>query len=191
MKNIYDIFTENSVEIPEDKRTAIDKAIKDNYITINEAEKIRNARDNYKEQLDTAKTSLEKFKDVDVDKLNGKIESLKNELTDKQNEFDAAMANKDFEYLLDGAIKESGAKNVTAVKALLGDLKTLRESKNQAEDIKTALEGIKSENDYLFNSAEPIKNPVKGSGGIPAEKTIEELSNMSFEEYKQYRNQNK
>ena len=189
MKNIYDIFTENGVEIPEDKKTAIDKAIKENYITVKEAEKIRNARDNYKEQLDTATTSLDKFKGVDVEKLNGEIEDLKTKLTNKQTEFDAAMANKDFEYLLDGAITASGAKNVKAVKALL-DIDTLKASKNQAEDIKTALEGIKTDNDYMFNSAEPIKNPVKGSGGVPADKTIEEISNMSFEEYKKYRNQN-
>ena len=190
MKNIYDILNGISVEIPEDKRAELDEALKENYVTINEADKLRTARDNYKGQLDTATSALDKFKGVDVDTLKGEIETLKTTIASNKAKFDAAMADKDFDYLLDGAIKESGAKNVTAVKALLGDLKALRESKNQAEDIKTAIEGIKTENDYMFNSAEPIKNPIKGTGGIPAEKTIEELSNMSFEEYKKYRNQN-
>ena len=65
----------------------------------------------------------------------------------------------EFNSALDNAIISSKAKNSKAVKALL-DLETLKSSKNQPEDIKTALEKIKSENDYLFESAEPIKNPV-------------------------------
>lgn len=188
MKNIYDILSGIEVEIPEDKRTALDKAIKENYITINEAEKIRGQRDNYKGQLDTAKESLEKFKGVDVEGLNKKITDLTTELANKQTAFDQALADKEFDYDLESAIKDSGAKNVKAVKALL-DVETLKKSQNRTEDIKTALEGIKTDNDYMFNSAEPIKNPVKGGGGVPAEKTIEEISNMSFEEYKKYRNQ--
>ena len=48
------------------------------------------------------------------------------------------------------------------------DLDTLRSSKNQNEDIKAAIEGCQKEHDFLFESSEPIKNPVGGTDGDPA-----------------------
>ena len=57
----------------------------------------------------------------------------------------------EFNSVLDGAISKSGAKNAKAVKALL-DLEALKSSKNQADDITTALETVKSENDFMFTS---------------------------------------
>ena len=52
---------------------------------------------------------------------------------------------------------------VLYLKALL-DVEKLKASKNQAEDIKSAIENVKKDNDYLFESAEPIKNPVAPTG---------------------------
>ena len=45
------------------------------------------------------------------------------------------------------------------------DIDALKESKNQEADIKAMLETCKEENDYLFGSDEPIKNPVAPTGG--------------------------
>ena len=59
------------------------------------------------------------------------------------------------------AITSSKAKNSKAVKALL-DLEALKSSKNQSEDIRTALEKVKSENDYLFEGTS-----IAGSGANP------------------------
>jgi hypothetical protein len=47
------------------------------------------------------------------------------------------------------------------------DIDVLKASKNQTEDIKAALTAAKTENDYLFGSAEPIQNPIKPTGGNP------------------------
>jgi hypothetical protein len=68
--------------------------------------------------------------------------------------------------VLDGAITKSGAKNPIAVKSLL-DLEALRASKNQAEDIKMALNEVKTSDDYLFTSDEPFKNSVKDTNTPP------------------------
>lgn len=69
----------------------------------------------------------------------------------------------EFNSVLDSAIAEVKAKNSKAVKALL-DLEALKSSKNQSDDIKSALEKVKSENDYLFDG-----NSVPGGGGNPPE----------------------
>ena len=126
--------------------------------------KVELERDNYKGQLDTAQKTLDKFKDVDVDKLQGEITKLTTDLQTKETEYQSQLADRDFNSLLDGTITSIGAKNSKAVKALL-DIEALKGSKNQTEDIKKALEAVKTENDYLFGSDEPINNPVGPTGG--------------------------
>lgn len=76
MKNIYEIMKNCGVEIPEDKRAEFDEAMKKNYSPIAELEKVRTARDNYKSQLETATQKLEGFKDVNIEELKGRIETL-------------------------------------------------------------------------------------------------------------------
>lgn len=120
-------------------------------------------RDNYKTQLETTQNALKEFEGVDVKELNGKIAQLTTDLQSKETEYQNKIADMEFNAVLDGAIASSGAKNSKAIKALL-DLEALKSSKNQAEDIKKALEDVKTENDYMFTSDEPIKNPVRGTG---------------------------
>lgn len=163
MKNIYTILSEVGVEIPEDKKADFDKAVTENYKTVSEVEKLRSARDNYKEQLETAQGALKEFEGVDVKDLQGKIDTLNQTLQAKETEYQQKIADMEFGSVLEGAIASSGAKNAKAVKALL-DLDALKTSKNQAEDIKKALEEVKMENDFLFASEEPIQNPVKDTG---------------------------
>ena len=45
------------------------------------------------------------------------------------------------------------------------DIDSLKQSKNQTEDIKKALETVKESDAYLFGSEEPINNPVGPIGG--------------------------
>ena len=71
----------------------------------------------------------------------------------------------EFSSALDSALGASKARNSKAVRALL-DIDALKASKNQTEDIRKAIEAVKAENDYLFESSEPIRNPVAPSGGV-------------------------
>jgi rRNA-processing protein FCF1 len=119
--------------------------------------------DGYKSQLETAQTALKEFEGVDVKELQGKIQALTSDLESKQTEYEAKIADMEFNSVLSSAISKSGAKNSKAVMALL-DIDNLKASKNQADDISKALEQVKSENDYMFTSDEPIKNPVHNTG---------------------------
>lgn len=120
-------------------------------------------RDSYKTQLDTAQTALKDFEGIDVGELQGKIATLTADLAKKDNDYKQQIADMEFEGALKEAITTFGAKNTKAVKALL-DIDALKASKNQTEDIKKALEAVKADNDYMFISDEPIKNPVKDTG---------------------------
>ncbi len=168
MKNIHEILKELGIEIPEDKKADFDKAVNENYKTVAEVDKIRAARDTYKASLDDAQKTLKSFEGVNVDELKGEIIKLQNDLTTKDNEYQQKLADMEFESDLESAISASGAKNTKAVRALL-DIDALKASKNRKDDIKTALDKTKTDNDYLFKSDEPIHNPTAptntGNGG--------------------------
>lgn len=90
-------------------------------------------------ELNTARSSLAKYDGVDVDALQGQVETLK------------------FDNALDAAILGKKGRNVKAVRALL-DLDALKGSENRAADIDAALETAAKANPWAFGSA---------SGGYP------------------------
>ena len=164
MKNIYTILEGIGVSIPEDKKNDFDTAFNENYKTVAELEKVRNARDNYKDQLETAQTALKEFEGVDVKDLQGKIEKLNNDLAAKDTEHQQKLAEIEFNSKVDGLLGKSGAKNAKAVKALL-DLEALRKSTNQDTDIQSAIDTCKEENGFLFGADEPFGNPTHRTEG--------------------------
>ena len=134
------------------EKDTIDKIMAENGSDINR-EKAK--ADEYKSQLDTAKETLKGFEGVDVAQLQSEITKLNTDLANKDAEYNAKIADMEFTSMLDGAITGSKAKNSKAVKALL-DLDKLKASKNQGEDIKTALEELRKSDSYLFGSDEPV-----------------------------------
>lgn len=167
MKNIFEILSNSGVEVPENKKTELTKQIAENYKTVAEFDKVKNRleveRDNYKDSLETAQNALKEFDGVDVKELNGKIAQLTSDLAKKDSEYQAKIADMEFNSVLDSAISASGARNSKAVKALL-EIEALKGSKNQEYDIKKAIEAVKTENDFLFGADEPINNVVIGAG---------------------------
>lgn len=164
------------------EKDVIDKIMAENGTDIEKAKhKLEVERDNYKDSLEIAQNSLKEFEGVDVKELKGKVTQLTADLAQKDNEYKDKIADMEFNSVLDNAISASKAKNSKALKALL-DVETLKASKNQAEDIKSAIEAVKAENDYLFDSDEPIKNPVKETNGgqIPPGVTKELFAKMGY-----------
>ena len=159
MENIHKILKDFGLEVPEDKKADFDKAWKENYRTKTEYEKATSQRDEYKSSLDTVSGKLKEFEGVDVSDLKGQIEALQGDLKKKDDEYAAKEAERAFNDSLDKAITEAGGRNPKAIRGLL-DLETLKESKDQTEDIKKALESVKESDAYLFGSDEPFLNPV-------------------------------
>ena len=130
----------------------VDKIINEHGKDINT---IKTQRDTYKNQLDTTKSELKKFDGVNVEDLRGQITKLQTDLSTKENEIAEKLSDIEFNSALESAIKAAGGRNAKAITALIGDTKTLKTSKNQEADIKAALEAVKKDNDYLFESAKP------------------------------------
>lgn len=143
------------------EKDTIDKIMAENGNDINRE---KTKADEYKSQLDTAKETLKGFEGVDVAQLQGEITKLNTDLANKDAEYQKKIADMEFNSVLDSAINGSKAKNSKAVKALL-DLDKLKASKNQTEDIKTALEELRKSDSYLFGSDEPVLNPIGDTSG--------------------------
>lgn len=184
MKNIFEIMKEYGLEVPEDKKKDFEKAVLENYKTVtdydNQAKKLDAANDTIKAN-DTAmkdlQGKLDGFKDVDVSGLNQRIKDLETEKANIQKDYDARIADRDFNDLVKESISAVNGKNAKAITALL-DVETLKASKNQKEDIAAALKALteKEDSKMLFGEPEPkpagtgnLIGRVNGSGGTSTE----------------------
>lgn len=116
-----------------------------------------------KEQLTAAKEGLKAFDGVDVKDLQGQVAKLTKDMSDKEAEHRAKLAELEFDGALKDAITAAKGRSVKAVRAML-DVDLLRASKNRETDIRTALEGLKKENGYLFESEETPPPYAAGTG---------------------------
>lgn len=184
MKNIFEIMKEYGLEVPEDKKKDFEKAVLENYKTVtdydNQAKKLDAANDTIKAN-DTAmkdlQDKLDGFKDVDVSGLNQMIKNLQTEKENIQKDYDAKIADRDFNDLVKESIAAVNGRNAKAITALL-DVETLKTSKNQKEDIAAALKALAEAEDSKMLFGEPDPKPagtgnligrVNGSGGANTE----------------------
>ena len=141
----------------------IDAILAENGRDIENAKKPFADYDHIKEQLKTAQNGLKAFEGVDVAQLQGKITELQGQLTTKDQEWQAKLDAMAFDGRIKDAITAAKGKNTKAVAALL-DVDALRASKNQDADIKAAVEALKKDSTYLFET-EPVPPPYAGGTG--------------------------
>lgn len=99
-------------------------------------------------QLTTAQQGLAAFEGVDVNDLRSQISDLTDQLTQQAAEFA-------FTGVLRAAAHEAGALDEEDAITLLPNRATLRDSKNQAEDVKNAFAALKTRKPYLFQQGSP------------------------------------
>lgn len=153
-------------------------------------------------QLTTAQQGLAAFEGVDVNDLRSQISDLTNQLTQQAAEFA-------FTGVLRAAAHEAGALDEEDAIMLLPNRATLRDSKNQAEDVKNAFAALKSHKPYLFQQGfpapqdsgtdpqpgnEPHGNPIivpkPRSQGGSAQPSLQEFLQMSGAERMALRTRN-
>lgn len=172
MKNIFEIMKDYGLEVPEDKKKDFEKAVLENYKTTadydKQVEKLETANSTIKAN-DTAiadlKKELEAFKDVDVTALNQRISTLETEKADIEKEYNAKIAERDFNDILKESITAAKGRNAKAITALL-DVETLRTSKNQKEDITNALKALAEAEDSKMLFGDPEAQIIGGGNPI-------------------------
>ena len=135
----------------------IDAIMEENGKDIESAKKPFADYESLKEQLKAAKDGLAAFKDVDVDKLQGKISELTGQLADKDKQWQEKLDGMAFDGRIKDAITAAKGRSAKAIIGELGadKLNELRSSKNQETDIKAALDALKKDNGYLFETETP------------------------------------
>lgn len=171
MKNILTILKELGIEVPKDKEESLNSAVSENYKPVADYDKQKEKLDAANETIkanDTAikdlQTKLDGFKDVDVSGLNQRITDLETEKANIQKDYDAKIADRDFNDLVKESIAAFKGKNAKAITALL-DVDTLKASKNQKEDIAAALKALTEKEDSKMLFGEPDPNPA-GTGNL-------------------------
>lgn len=120
-----------------------------------ELEAITSERDKWKTTAETAEATLKGFDGVDVAKLNADIEAFKKKAEDVEREYQEKLAERDFSDAITEAIRGANGRNAKAIRALL-DEKALRESKNQKEDIASALKALmEAEDSKMLFATQP------------------------------------
>ena len=165
MKNIETILKEAGLEVTAEQLAAIDKEVKENYKTVTDYDKQKDKLTAAEDKVETLTESLDKFKDVDADKLNSEIADLKEQLAKKDSDYKAQIADRDFDDIVKDAITAAHGKNAKAIKALL-DVDTLKASKNQKADVEKAIKALTEAEDSKMLFGEDQPEPVGRIGAI-------------------------
>ena len=110
------------------------------------------------------KKDLGEFKDADVSGMKQKIEDLEKDIQTKDAAHKQEIADRDFNDLLKECITAAKGVNAKAITALL-DVDTLKESKNQKEDIAAAIKALTEADDSKMLFGEPDPKPA-GTGNL-------------------------
>lgn len=156
MKNIEAILAEAGIELTEEQKTAVNKGVGENYKPIADWQKQVDKVTSLTDQLNTATEAMKKFDGVDPEALKNQIAELNQKLTDKESEYQVQIADRDFQDMLKESIATAKGKNAKAITALL-DVDALKASKNQKEDIASALKALAEAEDskMLFGESQP------------------------------------
>jgi len=144
----------------------IDAIMAENGRDIEAAKKPFADYESIKAQLQTAKDGLQAFDGVDVKDLQGQVVKLTKDLEDKEKAHQQELADLAFDGALKDAVTAARGRSDKAIRALL-DVDALKASKNQAADIKSALERLRKDNGYLFESDEIPPPYAAGTGTQP------------------------
>lgn len=129
MKNIEQILKDAGVELTEEQKSAVNKAVSENYKTIADYDKQKKKletaetdRDSYKEQLDKANGTLEKFKDMDPEKIDQEVEGYKQAVKDAEEKAQKQIAERDQKDYLKAEFDKLGITSERTRKSLMADI---------------------------------------------------------------------
>lgn len=162
MKNIFELMKEYGLEVPEDKKKDFEKAVLENYKTVKDYEAQKEKLEAAEQKASASETTinglkedLKKFEGVDVTGLQQRITDLETDLQTKEVEVQQKLADRDFDDLLTESIRGANGRNAKAIRALL-DVESLKESKNQKDDVAAAIKALTEAEDsrMLFGEAD-------------------------------------
>lgn len=146
----------------------INEVFKMNGLDVNgakgELESAKKELENYKSQFTSTQAELKKLQELKPEELSKQVSDLNEKLATQKADFEKQIADRNFNDLLSKSVATAGGREAKAIIPFL-DVEALKTSQNQETDIKSAIEAVKKDHDYLFTSNEPVKNPVSSTQG--------------------------
>nr|DAT65406.1 MAG TPA: minor structural protein [Caudoviricetes sp.] len=127
-----------------------------------ELENAKKELEDYKAQFTSTQAELKKLQELKPEELSKQVSDLNEKLASQKADFEKQIADRNFNDLLAKTVTTAGGREAKAIMPFL-DIEALKASKNQEADIKSAIEAVKGEHDYLFTSTEPVKNAVSST----------------------------
>ena len=125
--SIEELLKEYGLELPADKVEEFNTKFKENYKSTTEYEKqvkkLEGERDNYKQKYDTAAETLKGFDGVDVKDLQEQIETYKKKIEDDNKEYNAKIAERDFNDALSKELEAFKFTSNAARESITGQIK--------------------------------------------------------------------
>lgn len=197
MKNFEQILEENGIQIPDDKKAAVSKAMGENYRSKTDYDKVAAKRDEYKISLDGVQEKLDGFKDVDVEALKGQISTLTtqlaNEKADRQKDAARAAQEKNVESFLSGKKFVNALTEKSIRESLMAELEKDTAKGRSIEDI---FKGITSDKDgnpmenILVSEADAAAAAGAAQFTVPAGKGPKPGSKYSISQLMKMKNEN-
>lgn len=129
MKNIEQILKDAGIEVTDEQKSAINKDVAENYKTVadynkqvKKTETAESDRDAYKEKLDKANETLDKFKDIDPDKISEEIAGYKQQIADAEEKAKKQIAERDQRDYLNAEFDKLGIASERTRKSLMADI---------------------------------------------------------------------
>lgn len=168
--------------LPEIPKEVLDQIMSENGKDVEAAKKPFADYDAIKGQLVEANKTIEDFKGKDIEGVQKAAEEWKAKYEQSEKDHATKLADMEFSGLLDTAITTAKGRNTRALRGLL-DIETLKASKNQAEDIKAALEALKTSDGYLFEDAQTPPPYAGGTGSAPINKPTAQMTYSELDAY--------
>ena len=166
MKNIYEIFTEIGVEVPEEKKSGFDKAFGENYKTIVDYQK-------QKEKLDTANQSIKELNetikgyegtDETIKTLQGKVEAYEKAEADRVQAEKERKADEEMNARITETIGEVEFINEFTKNSIYQAIKDGVKA-DSTKGVKSIFEELTKDKEGIFKNRQDAINLPKGGGG--------------------------
>lgn len=129
MKNIEQILKDAGIEMTEEQKTSIVSAVAENYKTLpdyqKQTKKLENAESEKQalsEQIDNANAMLEKFKDLDPEKIQAEIDGYKQAAADAEAKAQKSLTERDQRDALNAEFDRLGIKSERTRKSLMDEI---------------------------------------------------------------------
>lgn len=174
MKDFMAILSEFGIEITDDQKKDIKKAISENYKTIVEFQKktgeLESERDSFKEKYESADATLKTFDGIDADGMKKEIENYQSKLSETEDNYKKELYKRDFEDALMKQVESYKFSSEFAKKAVLDEIRNaeLKLQDNRIYGLDEYIGTIKEKDSSAFineetQSLEASKAKIVGS----------------------------